>query len=274
MHREKRKAGGITTLALLSALLLPGVAMAAKAPTTQPVVKKAVAFPKPQRVEVSIPYPNAGMYLYRGIYGSFAGGRYQATDSTGTRDPLFQWQGEIVYFYTDWFSSGMSYKIIAGEPSDSAQEVKNRYTLVARFHNAWPTAAVYAGVNLGVDDVNISLTPSTDTVNALTQPLKETNAGLGLEVGGGWKFSKYVGATLGQRVDISLVRQNETDRNRALTFRTSPGVALDILKLAPSLREQVKGLYGLFEMQYGQQLLQNGNWRRDFAWITGVSLAF
>ena len=258
--------------ALLWALLTPLAAAPTRAPA--PVVKKGKVFAKPQRVEVSIPYPNAGMYLYRGIYGSFAGGRYQATDSAGPRDPLFQWQGEVVYFYTDWFSSGMSYKINAGEPSDSSQEVKNRYILVARFHKAWPTAAVYTGFNLGVDDVTVSLTPSTDTVSALTEPLKETNASLGLEVGGGWKFSYYVGATLGQRMDVSLVRQNESDRNRALNFHTSPGLALDVLKLAPSLREQVKGLYWLAEVQFGQQLLESGTWRRDFAWITGVSLAF
>ena len=259
-------------LPLLAALLTP--LNAAPTRTPAPVLKKGAVFPKPQRVEVSIPYPSAGMYLYRGIYGSFAGGRYQATDSSGPRDPLFQWQGEIVYYYTDWFSSGMSYKINAGEPSDSSQEVKNRYILVARFHKAWPTAAVFVGLNLGVDDVTVSLTPSTDTVNALVEPLKETNASVGVEAGGGWKFSKYVGATLGQRMDVSLVRQNESDRNRALNFRTSPGVALDILKMAPSLREQVKGLYGLFEVQFGQQLLESGTWRRDIAWITGISLAF
>ena len=263
----------IALLALLPALCIP--AEAAPTKTVAPVVaRKAVAFPKPQRVEVSIPYPNAGMYLYRGIYGSFAGGRYQATDSAGPRDPLFQWQGEIIYFYTNWFSSGMSYKINAGEPSDSSQEVKNRYILVARFHKAWPTAAVFTGMTLGLDDVTVSLTPSTDSASALVEPLKETNASLGFEVGGGWKFSRYVSATLGQRLDVSLVRQNESDRNRSLNFRTSPGVALDVLKLAPSLREQVKGLYALFEFQYGQQLLESGTWRRDFAWITGASIAF
>jgi hypothetical protein len=239
-----------------------------------PVRASLTRFPQTQRVEVSIPYPNAGMYLYRGIYGSFAGGRYQTSDSAGLRNALFQWQGEIIYFYTPWFSSGMSYKIQAGEPSDSSQEVKNRYTFVARFHKAWPTAAAYAGVTLGVDDVTVSLTPSTDTSNLLIQPLQETNASLGFEAGTGWKFSKYVGATLGQRLDISLVRQNESDRNRSLNFRTSPGLALDILKMAPDLRDEVKGLYALLEFQYGQQLLESGTWRQDFAWITGISLAF
>lgn len=262
----------VPMLAFLPALLMPP--QAAPTRTAPPVTRKATIFPKPQRVEVSIPYPNAGMYLYRGIYGSFAGGRYQATDSAGSRDPLFQWQGEIIYFYTDWFSSGMSYKINAGEPSDSAQEVKNRYILVTRFHKAWPTSAVFIGLNLGLDDVTVSLTPSADSASPLVEPLKETNASVGFEMGGGWKFSRYVGATLGQRIDVSLVRQNESDRNRSLNFKTSPGFAVDVLKFAPSLREQVKGLYGLFELQYGQQLLESGTWRRDFAWITGVSMAF
>lgn len=265
---------GRVVLVLALGGALPAAPEAAPKRVTAPAAAKAKPVWKSKRVEVSIPYPNAGMYLYRGIYGSFAGGRYQATDSTGLRDPLFQWQGEVVFFYTDWFSSGMSYKINAGEPSDSSQEVKNRYILVARFHKAWPTAAFYTGLNLGVDDVTVSLTPSTDSGNALSEPLKETNASIGLEAGTGWKFSHYVGATLGQRMDFSLIRQNESDRNRALSFRTSPGLALDVLKLAPSLREQVKGLYWLAEVQFGQQLLESGTWRHDYAWITGLSMAF
>jgi|GEM_PF-1447544 len=268
-------AGG---LALLFAAAVSGLALPVQAASVRsevPVRAPLKLFPKTQRVEISIPYPNGGMYLYRGIYGSFAGGRYQASDSAGLRNALFQWQGEVMYFYTDWFSSGMAYKINAGQPSDSSQEVKNRYILVARFHKAWPTAAAFAGFNLGVDDVNISLSRRpNDSTNPLIRPLQETNASLGLELGGGWKFSRYVGATLGERMDISLVRQNESDRNRALNFKTSPGVALDLLKLAPSLREDVKGLYALAEFQYGQQLLESGTWRRDFAWITGISLAF
>ena len=206
----------LTVLALVFALCAPrlaaqtttsGTTASAKATTKTPTktgtTKRVAAKPvsKGKRVEISIPYPNAGMYLYRGIYGSFAGGRYQATDSAGPRDALFQWQGEMIFFYTPWFSSGMSYKINAGEPSDSAQEVKNRYILVARFHKAWPTAAVFAGFNFGLDDVNVSFTPSDDTSSALIAPLQETNASIGLEVGGGCKFSKYVGASLGQRVD-------------------------------------------------------------------------
>src|SRR6187402_1689256 len=101
---------------------------AAKAPAT---AKKPVAAPKaavPARsrsVEISIPYPNAGMYLYRGIYGSFAGGGFFAEDSTqqGWEDALFQWQGEFSYFYTPWFSSGFGFKINAGE-TEAGQVVK------------------------------------------------------------------------------------------------------------------------------------------------------
>jgi hypothetical protein len=283
--------GNLKTVLLLAALALIGTPAEGLAATSAPAksttktattkvpapVKKPAPLPvrpaKTRSVEISIPYPNAAMYLYRGIYGSFAGGGFYAQDSIGTswNDALFQWQGEVSYFYTDWFSAGFGFKINAGETSNG-QVVQNRYFLLGRFHKAWPKAAVFAGVNLGVDDVSVSLN-SQDSSLPISAPLKETNAAIGLEAGGGWKFSHYVGATLGQRVDVSLVKQRESDR-RAITFHTQPGLALDLLRVAPSLRESVKGLYLLSEVQLGWLLLANGESRQDLAWITGLSLAF
>ncbi len=227
------------------------------------------------RVEISIPYPNAGMYLYRGIYGSFAGGRSREGDSSATqawRDPLFQWQGEVGYFYTEWFSGGVGFRINAGAPSDSQQIVKNRYFLLTRVHKAWPRAAVYAGMNLGVDDVNFSL--SSGDTTSLTRPFSETNAGLGLEAGGGWKFSRFLGATLGQRMDVSLVPQSADNPRRALNFMTQPGLTLDLVRLHPPLGGNVKALYVLSELQFGQTLTATGAWTRHFAWVAGLSVAF
>lgn len=238
----------------------------------------ATAFSDPTRVEISIPYPNAGMYMYRGIYASFAGGqsfsngRDTATGRQEWLDPLFQWQGEIGYFYTEWFSGGMGFRINAGSPADSQQTVENRYFLMARFHKAWPRAAAHIGMRLGVDDVNFSIR-SGDSL-ALQNSLSETNAGVGLSFGAGWKVSRYVGLTLGERMDVSLVRQSARSPHRGLNFLTQPGLALDLVRIRPSLGENVKALYLLTELQFEQTLPEVGPWTRQFAWITGLSLAF
>lgn len=239
-------------------------------------VMRALATPfRSHRVEISIPYPNAGMYLYRGIYGSFAGGRSREGDSAATRtwrDPLFQWQGEVGYFYTGWFSGGVGFRINAGAPSDSQQIVKNRYFLLTRVHKSWPRMAAYAGMNLGVDDVNFSLSSGDST--SLTRPFSETNAGLGFELGGGWKVTRQLGLTLGQRMDVSLVPQSADNPRRALNFMTQPGVAVDLVRIHPPLGTNVKALYVLGELQFGQTLTASGDWTRHVAWITGLSVAF
>lgn len=250
-------------------------------PPPKPVVSgplKRQPPPARSQVEISIPYPNAGMYLYRGIYGSFTGGRFHETErieradssrSEVWKDPIFQWQGEVSYFYTDWFSSGFGFKINSGE-TQGRQFVENRYFLLGRFHKAWRRAAVYTGVNLGVNDVSVSLS-SLDTLG-FEEPLQETKAAIGLEAGGGWKFSTYVGATLGQRADVSIAPS--ISGRRTVSFHTQPGLALDMTRVAPSLRESVKALYILAEGQFGQRLDEEGEWGQDFAWILGISLAF
>jgi hypothetical protein len=237
--------------------------------------KKAEPSPAPGRVEISVPYPNAGMYLYRGIYGSFAGGRSRDADTASGREwqnPLFQWQGEVGYFYTRYFSAGVGFRINAGSPADSNLTVENRYFLALRGHKAWPRAAAYLGMRVGVDDVNFSLR-SEDTLD-LSEPLRETNTALGLESGLGWKVSRYVGLTLGQRMDVSLVRQSADNPHRALNFMTQPGIAVDMLRVKPALGDHVKAFYLLTEFQFGQSLPERGDWTRQFAWITGLSLAF
>src|SRR5690606_1930552 len=123
----------------------------------------------PERVSVSIPYPNAGVYLHRGIYGSVAGGRWasQMPDSASSRtiwqDPLYHWQGELGYFYTHWFSGGVGFRINAGSPGDELQTVKTRYFVMLRLHKSWPRSAAYLGARVGVDDVNFTLLPKDDT---------------------------------------------------------------------------------------------------------------
>jgi hypothetical protein len=274
MRHGLRAALRMVPLLLFCFAAAPSDAQASKGRKAPLKRKPPVVLPRPTRVAVSIPYPNAGMYLHRGIYGSFAGGRSLESDSASGddwQDPLFQWQGEVGYFYTNWFSGGAAFRINAGSPSDSQQTVRNRYYAFARVHKAFPRAAGYLGARIGVDDVNFSLR-SEDTT--LTEPLRETNAALGLEAGAGWKFSRYVGLTLGQRMDASLVRQGPDNPNRSVNFLTQPGLAFDLLRVYPSLETNVKAFYLLTELQFGQSLAEEGEWNRQFAWIAGLSLAF
>jgi hypothetical protein len=98
--------------------------------------------------------------------------------------------------------------------------------------------------------------------------------GVGMALGYGWKFSRYAGFTLGQRADVSLVRQNPSSPHRALNFLTQPGLALDVVRVFPSLGENVKAFYLFSELQFGQTLPERGDWIRQDSWIVGVSLGF
>ncbi len=259
------------SLAVTSALAAPAV--------SRPPVPASEPSRPPVRVAVSIPYPNAGVFMHRGIYGSFAGGRWkgQAADTaTGDpvwQDPLYQWQGELGYFYTHWFSGGVGFRINAGSPNDELQTVKNRYFVMLRVHRSWPSAAVYLGARVGVDDVSFALLAKDDTTG-LGGRLSESNAGVGLAFGSGWKFSRHLSATFGQRVDVSLVRQNPDNPHRTLEFLSQPGLALDLVKVFPSLGENLKAFYLFTEWQAGQTLSERGDWLRQSSWITGLSMGF
>ena len=220
--------------------------------------------------ETSIAMPGGSMYMSRGIYASLAGGQ---NNNSGESQSLFQWQGEVSYYYTHWFSGGAGFKMLAGQPSDSSQVIQNRFFVLNRFHKSWSRASAYLGVQIGMDDLNVSLSP-LDTGN-FRQPLRELNAGMGIELGGGWKFSRFVGATFAERFEASFVGE-ATDNPEAgsASFRTLPGIALDILALAPPLKKNVKAFYAFTEFQFGELLLENQSRKRDFSWITGFSVAF
>ena len=236
------------------------------------------AAPPPVRAEISIPYPNAAMYLHRGIYASFTGGgansqvRDSAAGAPAWGDAVFQWQGEMGYFYTEWFSAGAGFRINAGAPSDSIQTVENRYFLVARLHRSWPRAAAFVGMRVGVDDVNFSLVPRDSL--SLEERISESETGIGVAAGGGWKVTRHIGLTFGQRADLSFVRQTARGPSRSVNLLTQPGLALDLVRLHPPLGRNVKAFYLLSELQLGQSFSEFGPMTRQFAWITGLSIAF
>ena len=237
---------------------------------TLDTIQPAIQIPPIPKVETSVAYPGGSLYLSRGIFASLAGGQHKNYSQSQN---LYQWQGEVSYYYTSWFSGGAGFKMIAGQPSDASQLIRNRFFIVSRFHKSWSKVSTYLGAQIGMDDLNVSLSP-LDTGN-FRQPLSDLNAGMGLELGAGWKFSRFVGATFAQRFEASLVGEaTDSAKTSSINFHISPGIALDILAFAPPLRKNVKACYAFTELQFGQLLLVGRSSRRDFSWITGLSFAF
>jgi hypothetical protein len=212
----------------------------------------------------SIPYPGGALYINRGLAGAFRGGKYQ---NFGDDQSLYQWQGEIGFFYTPWLSAGLAFKINAGEPSAQEQKVFNRYYLHARFHKPFSRFAIYAGPQIGVDNLNVLA--GTDSLDVVS-----TNAGLGLEMGAGWKVSRWAGLTLGSLAEYSLVGDRNTIFGNDLNLRIMPGMTVDLLAFTDTLRELVPALYMSLEYQTGFLLFQRGTKNNDQAFMLGVGLAF
>lgn len=266
-------------VALAMGCFLPGISLSAPAakagspaaddpPRPIPPVKSA-----PLREVRSIALPGGSMHLRQGIIGGFLGGKYR---NPGENKSLYQWQGEAAYFYKPWLSGGASFKIIAGEPSDVEQKVQNRYFINLRFHKAWPTLGLYAGPQLGLENLNILTgAPGVDTLaEAIKEPFRNTNASLGLEMGGGWKFSRWVGLTMGSLAEYSLVGRPGTTFGDNLNIRLSPGIAVDLLAFTDNLRKVVPALYLHVEGQVGFLLFERAERNTDQAILMGIGLAF
>lgn len=222
-----------------------------------------------ERIIQSIAYPNGALYMSRGITGAFLGGKHK---NLGEDQSLYQWQGELGYYYTPYFSGGAGFKITAGEPSDSAQKIFNRYFLNVRLHRAWNKAAVYAGLQLGMGNLNILTGSPSDSL--IKTPIKNTKPTLGLDLGGGWKFSRYVGLTLGNNLEYSLVDEEGVGVSNALNIHVNPGLALDVLAFTDTMRELVPAFYIYVEFQRGILIFEKENKREDQAGVIGIGLAF
>lgn len=216
----------------------------------------------------SIPYPNGGLYVEQGIAGAFMFGKRGVVGENN----LFQWQGELSYFYTPNFSGGLSFRIIAGEPTNTKQTIFNRYFAHARFHKAWEKVAIFVGPQIGVGNINI-LTDSIGKKKAL-DPLRNTKPTVALDVGGGWKASRYFGATVGANAEYSLVDEVGVGTTNALSLHVSPGISLDLLALTDSLSQLVPAFYVYVEYQSGFLISQKSGQRQDQAYVMGVGLAF
>lgn len=260
-----------------AALLILGLLAAAQAQDpfddTEPP-RPIPAQDRPAFREVrSVPYPSGALYLRKGITGAFLGGKYR---NLGEDKSLYQWQGEVGYFYTPWFSAGLAFKINAGEPSETEQKVLNRYYANVRFHKAWTRASIYAGPQIGVDNLNIlSGPPPEDTLDkVIRDPINNTNMGLGIEAGLGWKVSRWGGVTLGTITEYSLVDDEKSIFGNDLNLRLVPGVAVDVLAFTDTLRELVPALYVTLEAHLGFLVLQHDRRNTDRAFLMGVGLAF
>ncbi len=228
----------------------------------------------------AIPYPNGAMYVNRGISGSFMGGKHR---NLGEDQGLFQWQGELSYFYTDWLSGGFGFKITAGEPYLAEQKIFNRYFAHIRFHKAWESASLYVGPQVGVGNLNLltdSTSDTSSTSNTKTalggrfKKIANTKPTLGLDLGGGWMFSRYVGFTLGNHLEYSFVDEDGVGVYNALNLHVNPGFSLDIMAFTDSLRKLVSAFYVSVELQTGYLIFEKRGHREDHAEIIGIGLAF
>jgi hypothetical protein len=217
----------------------------------------------------SVPYPNGAIYLSRGITGTFLGGRRKLVEET---QYSFQWQGELSYFYTPSFSGGIGFRIIAGEPNSDKQKIVNRYFAHLRYHKAWEKVALYAGPQIGLGNFNVKL----DSLAARhgLDSLEETRPTLALDFGGGWKFSRPFGLTLGTNLEYSMVDEDRPGVNNSMNMHLYPGLSWDILSLAGSLRALVPAFYVHGESQIGFLLSQETGPRSDIAYMLGLGLAF
>lgn len=224
--------------------------------------------PEPVKVK-SIPYPNGAVHLNRGLSGAFLGGRHR---NLGEDQSLYQWQGEFSYFYKPWFSGGLGFKITAGEPDTAAQKIFNRYFLFGRFHKTWDDVAIYVGPQLGVGNLNILTDSPKDSL--IAKPIGNTKPTISLNMGAGWKLSRWGGITLGSNLEYSLVDEEGVGITNALNQHISPGIAIDILSFADEWRELVSACYVNVEFQFGFLIFERSGHREDQAAIIGVGLAF
>ncbi len=223
----------------------------------------------------TIPYPSGALYIDQGLCGAFMGGKVQ-TD--GDSKSLFQWQGEMSYYYVPYFSGGFGFRIRAGEPSDSAQIILNRYFLLMRFHFTTNNFAFFIGPKIGVDNLNViqDTTLKTSPTKILNPLLENNNVSFALDLGGGINFYKWFGLTLGSNIEYSrLLFGNQTiDGDNTLNIHLSPGVAFNLLNLSPSLHKVVPAINLYIEYQKGFLLLAQKNRATDDAWVGGLGLAF
>jgi hypothetical protein len=225
----------------------------------------------------SIPYPGGALYVPHGISGAFMGGKHR---NLGEVQSLFQWQGELSYFYLPWLSGGFGFKITAGEPNSSQQKIFNRYFAHLRFHKEWKDLSLFAGPQIGVGNLNLLTDSTADALrNPGKDPVKDgpignTKPTFGLELGGGWMFCRYVGFTLGNHLEYSLVDEEGVGVSNALNLHVNPGLAVDIMAFSNSLRKVVSAMYVSFEVQSGFLIFEKSNKRQDRAGVLGIGLAF
>jgi hypothetical protein len=220
----------------------------------------------------SVPYPNGAIYLSRGITGTFMGGKRILSEET---QYSFQWQGELSYFYSAALSGGLGFRIVAGEPNTDKQKIVNRYFIHLRYHLAWEKVALYAGPQIGLGNFNVKLDSLTafkglDSLKAL----EETKPTVALDFGGGWKFSRQFGMTLGSNLEYSMVDEDRPGVNNSLNMHVFPGLSWDILSLAGSLRALVPAFYVHAESQIGFLLSEATGPKSDIAYMLGLGLAF
>ncbi len=220
----------------------------------------------------SVPYPNSNIYLGRGLAtGIMIGKNWRESDKYG----LWQWSGDIAFYYGPHFSGGANGLINAGQPRDSFDIVENKYFLFIKLHQAWLRHALYAGFHLGIDN-QISVDHN--------EKQEDFSPSLRIDAGWGWKFSRMLGLTLGSENRYSFKFEDQgagiwrggIGARHAWQSQVKPGLSVDILYFFPHLRESVGAFYMSSQLELGFWHQDDFLNRKDqsLAFMLGSSLGF
>ncbi len=222
----------------------------------------------------SIALPGGSLHMTQGLIGTFSGGKSKDLQEDQS---LFQWQGEAAYAYKTFLTAGAGFRLKAGEPSSAEQKVENRYFISVRFHKNWTHMDLYAGPQLGLDNLNLTSSSFSDTakLDPLRQTFSNTGASVGFEFGFGYKPFGWGGLTYGHRLEYSLANLSGSKRDqRTFNLRTLPGLNLDLLYFFPKMAASVQAFYLFAEYQNGFLFFFDQRRRVESAWLAGFSLGF
>ncbi len=233
-----------------------------------------------------IPYPGGNMYMEQGITATVGAGIHKARNSGDDHlwdftDKMFQWQGEGSFYYTPKISGGASAIIVAGESTPKTSQVENRYTAFIRYHFHSNRIAAYIGPFVGLynldfsEDTKSESTPDvSDTKGQQIHDMKTAILDYGVSVGTGYKPSKYVGFTVGGRVEQAW-NGGLGDSMAETLFKLYPGMSVDIVSLFPGVVDQAKGFFFHVGVQWAY-VIDAEDPKREFeeVFVLGGSVGF
>lgn len=216
----------------------------------------------------SIPLPHQSAYAAKGVSIGIAGGVVNPTENC---DCLGLWQGQVEYFYTSFLSMGADVRFFGGDLDDDKMLMYQRYRISAKAHLAFSSFDIYLAPLLGMENTNLEEFreewdnrsdhwwrggDDADSVRYIENCEKMFSLdgfSGGVDLGLGWKFSKYVG--------VSGSALYEYNFSGAQLLTLSPGLALDLRQVWPWAKKRLLSSWLSFEFM-AQRYFNRGvsNW--------------